>query len=231
MPIIGLVDSDHNTLTSLSSALEGKGHKVVIYTDGRSAVDRLRTIHPTLVVVEMRAPRVDGTEVLRRLRQRSAVPVILLTSQADETDQIVAFRMGADDIILKPFSERVLVQRVETLLKREIGNAKAESSSVIECGRLRIDSARHMSFWKDQPVSLTRAEISVLQMMARRPGIVMSRDTLMRAAYDKEPRVNHRAIDTHIKHLRKKFKAIDCSFDMIETINNIGYRFKECNFV
>jgi two-component system response regulator ChvI len=231
MPIISLVDSDPVALTSLSSALEENGHRVVIYTDGKSALNGFGIIQPTLVILETRAPGIDGMEVLRRLRQTSVVPVMLLTSKADESDQIVGFRMGADDIIQKPFSQRVLVQRVETLLKREVGKAETGNSSVIECGQLRIDMARHMCFWKGQPVSLTRTQISVLQMMARRPGIVMSRDTLMRAAYDEERCVNQRAIDTYIKHLRKKLKTVDCSFDMIETINGIGYRFRERGIV
>jgi two-component system, OmpR family, response regulator ChvI len=230
MPTIGLVNGDRVTLTSLSSALEENGHKVVTYIDGQSALNELSIIQARLVILETRPPRIDGMEILRRIRQTSVVPVMLLTSTADETDQIIGFRMGADDIIHKPFSARVLVQRVETLLKRGIGNAKTEGSSVIERGPLCIDMARHTCFWNGQRVSLTRSQISVLELMARRPGIVMTRDSLMRRAYHEEPRVNERAIDTYIKHLRKSFKAIDCSFHMIETVNGVGYRLKECNF-
>jgi two-component system, OmpR family, response regulator ChvI len=181
MPTIGLVESDRDTLTSVSSALENEGHRVVPYTDGQSALGGFRTTRPHLAIVESRASGIDGLEVLRRLRQTSFIPVMLLAATADETDEIIGLRMGADDVIHRPFSHRVLVQRVETLLRREVGDTKLEDQTVIECGHLRIDMARHMCTWKDQSVALTRTQISVLQTMVRRPGIVMSRDTLLRA--------------------------------------------------
>jgi two-component system, OmpR family, response regulator ChvI len=226
MPTIGLVSSDHEALTAVTSALEQEGHTIVTYTDGKSALIGFKTTPLSLAIVELRAPRVDGCDVLRRLRQTHSTPVILLTSTNDETDEIIGLRMGADYVIHKPFSQRVLVQRVDTLLRRDIENIKTEKRVIIECGQLRIDSERHICTWNDRAVCLTRGQISVLQAMSRRPGIIMSRGALIEAVHDKKACVNERAIDALIKNLRKKFQIVDGSFDMIETIDGIGYRLK-----
>jgi two-component system, OmpR family, response regulator ChvI len=230
VPTIGLVTSDQEVLTAVTSALEEEGHTVLTYTDGKSALTCFKTTPLSLAIFEIRAPRVDGGDLLRRLRQTNSTPVILLTSTNEEIDEIIGLRMGADDVIHKPFSRRVLVQRVDTLLRRNIEDTKTENY-IIECGQLRIDTARHVCTWKDQAVCLTRAQISLLRAMSRRPGIVMSRGALIEAVYDKNARVNERAIDTLIKHLRKKFQIVDDSFDMIETINGIGYRLKEASIL
>jgi two-component system response regulator ChvI len=233
MQRIALVDDDQNILTSVSIALECEGYKVATYTDGASALVAFKTSPPDLAVLDIKMPRLDGIELLRRLRQTSDIPVIFLSSKVDELDEMLGLTIGADDYIHKPFSQRVLVERIKTVLRRSAKNfaldQKRDSSAhfVIERGPLRMDSARHACTWKDEPVDLTRTEFLVLQAIASRPGIVKSRDALMDAAYDDQVYVDDRTVDSHIKRLRKKLKAVDDSFDMIETIYRIGYRFKE----
>ena len=227
MPLIGLIENDPDTLTSVSSALEEEGYNVFIYTDGPSAISEFKIIRPHLAIVQSKAPRIDGPEILRCLRQTSLIPVMLLTSKLDEADEIIGLRMGADDVVHKPFSQRILVQRVETLLKRSHDNATKDNPVLIECGGLCIDTERYICTWKGQTVSLTHTQTLMLRALARRPGIVMSRDTLIAAVYDLEEYVNERAVDCHIKHLRNRFKLIDSSFDLIETVGGLGYRLKE----
>jgi len=233
MQVIGLVDCDPNTLTSMSSALEREGYEVITYTDGHSAIGELKTILPDLVVLAMQMPGMDGMEILRRLHQTDRIPVILLASKRNEFDEVLGLRMGADDVIHKPFSPRVLVQRVKTVLKRvteKSGTDQKEGDAanvIIECGQLRIDTAGYVCTWKNKPVSLTRTQLSVLQAMVSRPGVVRSRAALIAAAHHDPVFIDDRAIDTQIKYLRKKLKAVDDSFDMIEALNGIGYRFKE----
>jgi two-component system response regulator ChvI len=177
-------------------------------------------------------PRMDGMETLRRLRQKSDVPVIFLTSKDEEIDELFGLKMGADDFIRKPFSQRLLVERVKAVLRR--GSPKdgaapkeADSSKVLERGLLRMDPERHTCTWQNEPVTLTVTEFLILQALAARPGVVKSRNALMDAAYDDQVYVDDRTIDSHIKRLRKKFKVVDEEFEMIETLYGVGYRFKE----
>jgi two-component system response regulator ChvI len=172
-------------------------------------------------------------ETLRRLRQTSEVPVIFLTSKDEEIDELFGLKMGADDFIRKPFSQRLLVEHVKVVLRRAGGKdvstspKEAAGNKVLERGPLRMDSERHTCIWKNEPVSLTVTEFLILQALATRPGVVKSRDALMDVAYDDQVYVDDRTIDSHIKRLRKKFRLADDSFDMIETLYGIGYRFKE----
>ena len=240
MQTIALVDDDRNILTSVSIALEAEGYKVETYTDGASALDGLLARPPQLAIFDIKMPRMDGMELLRRLRQKSDLPVIFLTSKDEEIDELFGLKMGADDFITKPFSQRLLVERVKAILRRAgareaqaaggaIGKAAADAQAArtLERGQLAMDQERHTCTWKGEPVTLTVTEFLILHSLAQRPGVVKSRDALMDAAYDEQVYVDDRTIDSHIKRLRKKFKMVDNDFDMIETLYGVGYRFRE----
>lgn len=239
MQTIALVDDDRNILTSVSIALEAEGYKVETYTDGASALDGLLARPPQLAIFDIKMPRMDGMELLRRLRQKSDIPVIFLTSKDEEIDELFGLKMGADDFITKPFSQRLLVERVKAILRRSAsrenlaaGGSPAKGSAeqqarTLERGQLVMDQERHTCTWKGDPVTLTVTEFLILQSLAQRPGVVKSRDALMDAAYDEQVYVDDRTIDSHIKRLRKKFKLVDNDFDMIETLYGVGYRFRE----
>lgn len=233
MPTIALVDDDRNILTSVSIALESEGYKVETYTDGTSALDGLNMKRPDLAIFDIKMPRMDGMELLRRLRQTSDLPVIFLTSKDEEIDELFGLKMGADDFIKKPFSQRLLVERVKAVLRRvaatpEAGAKPGEASAkTLERGQLVMDQERHTCTWNGKPVTLTVTEFLILYALAQRPGVVKSRDSLMDAAYDDQVYVDDRTIDSHIKRLRKKFKVEDDDFDMIETLYGVGYRFRE----
>ncbi len=231
MPTIALVDDDRNILTSVSIALENEGYRVQTYTDGASALEGLTRTPPDLAIFDIKMPRMDGMELLRRLRQKSDLPVIFLTSKDEEIDELFGLKMGADDFIRKPFSQRLLVERVKAILRRaqikDVPASKEGGKSVLERDALVMDPERHTSTWKGQPVTLTVTEFLILQALAIRPGVVKSRNALMDAAYDDQVYVDDRTIDSHIKRLRKKFKAVDDDFEMIETLYGVGYRFRE----
>lgn len=233
MPTIALVDDDRNILTSVSMALEAEGYHVQTYTDGAAALAGLAANPPDVAVFDIKMPRMDGMELLRRLRQKSDLPVIFLTSKDDEIDELFGLRMGADDYIRKPFSQRLLVERVKAVLRRaspKVEGAAAESGVekiVLERGKLVLDPERHSCTWDGKPVVLTVTEFLILQALAQRPGYVKSRDSLMDAAYDDQVYVDDRTIDSHIKRLRKKFKEVDDDFDAIETLYGVGYRYRE----
>jgi two-component system response regulator ChvI len=230
MPTIALVDDDRNILTSVSIALEAEGFRINSYTNGASALDGISTAPPDLAILDIKMPRMDGMETLRRLRQKSDVPVIFLTSKEEEIDELFGLKMGADDFIRKPFSQRLLVERVKAVLRRASPSGSAGATpdtKVLERGELRLDPERHMCTWKNLPVVLTVTEFLILQALASRPGMVKSRDNLMDSAYDDEVYVDDRTIDSHIKRLRRKFRACDPEFDMIQTLYGVGYRFKE----
>ncbi|MBB3808873.1 response regulator transcription factor [Pseudochelatococcus contaminans] len=232
MPTIALVDDDRNILTSVSIALEAEGYRIQTYTDGAAALEGLAKDPPDIAIFDIKMPRMDGMELLRRLRQKSDMPVIFLTSKDEEIDELFGLKMGADDYIRKPFSQRLLVERVRAVLRRAAPRDQAaprenETSRVLERGFLKMDPERHTSMWRNEPVTLTVTEFLILQALAMRPGVVKSRNALMDAAYDDQIYVDDRTIDSHIKRLRKKFKAVDDNFDMIETLYGVGYRFKE----
>jgi two-component system, OmpR family, response regulator ChvI len=235
MHTIALVDDDRNILTSVSIALEAEGYKVETYTDGVSALEGLQTRPPNLAIFDIKMPRMDGMELLRRLRQKSDLPVIFLTSKDEEIDELFGLKMGADDFITKPFSQRLLVERVKAVLRRAAARENAaagiktpgQASRTLERGQLVLDQERHTCTWDGKPVTLTVTEFLILLSLAQRPGVVKSRDALMDAAYDEQVYVDDRTIDSHIKRLRKKFKVVDDDFDMIETLYGVGYRFRE----
>ena len=231
MPTIALVDDDRNILTSVSIALESEGYRVNTYTDGASALDGLKQNPPDLAIFDIKMPRMDGMELLRRLRQKSDLPVIFLTSKDEEIDELFGLKMGADDFIRKPFSQRLLVERVKAVLRlantKEAPSVRDGEVRVLERGQLKMDLERHACTWNGKNVTLTVTEFLILQALANRPGVVKSRDALMDAAYDDQVYVDDRTIDSHIKRLRKKFKVVDDDFEKIETLYGVGYRFAE----
>jgi two-component system, OmpR family, response regulator ChvI len=232
MPTIALVDDDRNILTSVSIVLEAEGYRTMTYTDGFSALDGFDSSPPDLAILDIKMPRMDGMETLRRLREKSDLPVIFLTSKDEEFDELFGLKMGADDFVRKPFSQRLLVERVKAVLRRRGGEEgtvrkETEAAKVLERGQLRIDPERHICTWKNEPVRLTVTEFLIVQALAVRPGVVKSRNALMDAAYDDQIYVDDRTIDSHVKRVRKKFKKVDDSFEMIDTLYGVGYRFKE----
>ena len=232
MPTIALVDDDRNILTSVSIMSEGEGFSVQTYNDGQSAYDAFGRSLPDLAALDIKMPRMDGMDLLQRMRQKTNIPVIFLTSKDDEIDEILGLRMGADDYVKKPFSQRLLLERIKTLLRRkeaQEGNiiADSEETKVLVRGNLTMDPLRHAVTWKGNDVTLTVTEFLLLQALVQRPGFVKSRDQLMDVAYDDQIYVDDRTIDSHIKRLRKKMRMADDSFSAIETLYGIGYRYNE----
>jgi len=235
MAAITLIDDDENIVASVSLALESHGHTVKAYYDGVAGLEAVEANPPDLVILDVKMPRMDGMEVLRRLRQTSEIPVIMLTSKDDEIDEILGFNLGADDYMHKPFSQRLLLERVKAVLRRArpeddpvaADAAGGAGSKVMKRGKLTLDPARHDSLWDGKPVRLTVTEFLLLQALAQRPGFVKSRDNLMDAAYDDQVYVDDRTIDSHIKRMRKKFRQVDPEFDSIETLYGVGYRYRE----
>jgi len=234
MATIALVDDDKNILASVTMLLEQEGYHVRSYTDGASALTALSATPPDLAILDIKMPRMDGMELLRRLRQTAEIPIIFLTSKDEEIDELMGLNAGADDYIRKPFSQRLLLERVKAVLRRAEGKGAAatqgqpgEASRSMTRGKLTLDPLRHECTWDGKPVRLTVTEFLILQSLAQRPGFVKSRDNLMDAAYDDQVYVDDRTIDSHIKRLRKKFKAVADEFDSIETLYGVGYRYKE----
>jgi two-component system response regulator ChvI len=227
---IALVDDDRNILASVSIALEAEGFRVKTFTDGTEALRALQSQPVELAVLDIKMPRMDGMELLQRLRKSSAIPVIFLTSKDDEVDEVLGLRMGADDYIKKPFSQRLLIERIRALLRRgelaRDGEAAQPAQTIVR-GDLILDTARHACTWKGQTVDLTVTEFLLLKSLAMRPGHVKNRDQLIDAAYGEHIYVDDRTIDSHIKRLRKKFRDTDDEFSQIETLYGVGYRYRD----
>ncbi|KQN37514.1 two-component system response regulator [Sphingomonas sp. Leaf407] len=230
---IALVDDDRNILTSVSIALQAEGFVTRVYSDGEVALKAFAENPPDLAVLDIKMPRMDGLELLRRLREKSRLPVIFLTSKDDELDEALGLAMGADDYIAKPFSQRLLIARIRAILRRAesalgTGEGGGEAAQpVLERGRLQMDPARHRVTWHGDNVTLTVTEFLILETLASRPGIVKTRNQLMDAAYHDDIYVDDRTIDSHIKRLRRKFRQVDKEFDAIETLYGAGYRFAD----
>ncbi len=228
---IALVDDDRNILTSVSMTLEQEGFTVRTYTDGESALQGLMARPADLAVLDVKMPRMDGMELLQRLRQRSAMPVIFLTSKDDELDELMGLRLGADDYITKPFSQRLLLERIRALLRRnEAGRAEGSGTpagGIIARGDLMLDETKHTCMWKGKQVQLTVTEFLLVKALAVRPGMVKNRDQLIDGAYGENIYVDDRTIDSHVKRVRKKFRQVDDDFQQIETLYGLGYRYKE----
>lgn len=231
--VIALVDDDRNILTTVSIALQAEGFATRVYSDGDAALSTLLQNPPDLAIFDIKMPKMDGMELLRRLREHSALPVIFLTSKDDEQDEQAGFEMGADDYISKPFSLTLLLARIRAILRRsdarhplpaEAGEKPAE---IIERGRLRMDPARHHVTWGEKAVSLTVTEFLLLEALALHPGVIKSRNQLMDAAYPDDVFVDDRTVDSHIKRMRRKFRSVDNQFTAIETLYGAGYSFSD----
>ena len=224
------VDDDRHILTSLSVIPKAEGFEVEAFPDDAAALDAFFRIKPNLAVIDIKMPRMDGLELLQKLRQKSWIPIIFLTSKIDEIDEILGLRMGAHEYVTKPFSERLLIERIRTSLRRnDLVSGKIEpdksDTNVMKRGNLTMDPQRHTVQWKDINVALTINEFLLLQALAIRPGFVKSRDQLMDVAYGDQVYVDDRTIDSHVKRLRKKMRVADESFTAIETLYGIGYRY------
>jgi len=232
--VIALVDDDRNILTSVSIALQAEGFVTRVYSDGPTALKALADNPPELGVFDIKMPGMDGMELLRRVREFSAIPVIFLTSKDDELDEALGLAMGADDYISKPFSQRLLIARIRALLRRqELARGEAAATSeqpeqpLLERGRLVMDPDRHKVQWDGRDVTLTVTEFLILEALAQRPGVVKTRNQLLDIAYHEDVYVDDRTIDSHIKRIRRKFRAADPEFDAIETLYGVGYRFDD----
>ena len=229
---IALVDDDRNILTSVSIALQAEGFLTRLYSDGEAALKAIVENPCDLAILDIKMPKMDGLELLRRLRERTQVPVIFLTSKDDELDEALGLAMGADDYIAKPFSQRLLIARIRAILRRAEASVASdtdahEAQGPLERGRLVMDPARHRVTWDGKPVTLTVTEFLILETLAQRPGIVKTRNQLMDAAYQDDIYVDDRTIDSHIKRVRRKFRQVDAQFDAIETLYGAGYRFSD----
>jgi two-component system response regulator ChvI len=230
---IALVDDDRNILTSVSIALQAEGFATRVYSDGDAALKAFSDNPADLGVFDIKMPRMDGMELLRRLREFSSMPVIFLTSKDDELDEALGLAMGADDYISKPFSQRLLIARIRAILRRQdltkteatANEEKAEPELLVR-GRLAMDPARHKVKWDGRDVVLTVTEFLILEALAQRPGVVKNRNQLLDVAYQEDVYVDDRTIDSHIKRIRRKFRAADPEFDAIETLYGVGYRFE-----
>ena len=228
MTHICLIDDDQNILASLSLALKSEGYIVSTFSDGLSGLNSLKEDDYDIAILDIKMPRLDGLEVLQKLRQTSNLPVIFLTSKDEEVDQLLGLKMGADDYITKPFSQKLLIERVKAILRRSKDTLTLndkETSNIIKRGKLSLNMSRYECFWDDIAIKLTVTEFLLLESLASRPGYVKSRDQLMSAAYDDDIYVDDRTIDSHIKRLRRKFKNLDKNFESIETLYGVGYRY------
>ena len=227
---ICLIDDDQNILASLSLALKSEKFDVETYSDGISGLEALKKDDFDIAILDIKMPRLDGLEVLQKLRNSSDIPVIFLTSKDDEIDQLLGLKMGADDYITKPFSQKLLIERVKVILKRTAlptNENIGKNDSLIERGNLLLNMDRHECHWKNERIKLTVTEFLLLESLVNRPGYVKNRDQLMSAAYSDDLYVDDRTIDSHIKRIRRKFKAIDNDFNSIETLYGVGYRFNQ----
>lgn len=232
---IALIDDDRNILASLSIALQAEGYVTRVYADPEAALKALGENPADIAVCDIKMPKMDGLELLRRLREKTAMPFIFLTSKTDELDEALGLAMGADDYIAKPFSQRLLIARIKAILRRsELNRAEALPNAepatpreTLVRGRLEMDPDRHRVTWSGQDVTLTVTEFMILEALAQRPGVVKSRNQLMDIAYQDDVYVDDRTIDSHIKRLRRKFREVDPQFNAIDTLYGAGYRFTE----
>ena len=239
-PIIALVDDDQNISTSLGMTLKAEGFEVIAYPDGQAGYDGICAAPPDLAVLDVKMPKMDGLELLQKLRESidtQAIPIIMLTSKDDEVDELMGFRLGADDYVTKPFSQKLLIARIRALLQRSELQAATPTITgggeiePLTRGHLLLDDARHLCAWKDQPLNLTVTEYLLVKVLASRPGHVKTRDQLIDAAYGDHIYVEDRTIDSHIKRIRKKFKKIDENFERIETLYGVGYKYNDAESI
>jgi two-component system OmpR family response regulator len=229
MPTILVVDDDPHIREVISFALQKAGFATLEAENGAQALTRFQEASPDLVVLDIVMPELDGTDVCKALRRISAVPIVFLSSRDDEVDRILGLELGGDDYVTKPFSPRELTARVRAILRRGKGEAPemiAGGEHRIEYGRLRLDLDRYTAFWQNQEVVLTLTEFGILRTLLGHPGKVFNRDQLMNGSYQDYRVVSDRTIDSHVRRVRAKFKALGA--DPIETLHGIGYRLGTC---
>ena len=222
-----LIDDDSNILMSVSLSLRAEGWEVETFTDSEKGLIALQRNKPDIAILDIKMPRLDGMQVLQQLRNFSDLPVIFLTSKDDELDEAIGLRMGADDYITKPFSQKLLIERIRAVLRRGSLKDSNQSSQLIKRGNLSLDPDRHLCTWKEDEIRLTVTEFLILHSLALRPGLVKNRDQLIDIAYGETIYVDDRTIDSHIKRMRRKFRVIDKEFDSIETLYGVGYRYRD----
>ena len=225
---IALIDDDRNILTSISMALEKEGFKVQTYLDGETALIGLTRTPPDLAVIDIKMPKMDGEELLKKLRKKTSLPVIFLTSKDDEVDELLGLKLGADDFVKKSggFSIKVLIERIRVQLRKKDKNVLEDAKNIISHGKLKLDPSQLECEWdgKQLPDKLTTTEFLIVKELAKRPGIIKERSQLMEIAYREDTEIEDRTIDSHVKRIRKKFKKIDNNFSAIETRYGSGYR-------
>jgi two-component system response regulator ChvI len=226
MPRITVVDDDDQVASLIQDILEAEGYNVVAYHDPHTALNAIRARSPDLIILDIMMPKMNGVELLRRLREKADIPVIFLTGRVTEPDELLGLQAGADDYIHKPFSQRALIERVKSVLRRAAPQ-RENGTTVLERGHLRIDKERFTCSWKGRRIVLTLTEFRLLEALAYRAGVVQTRDALKTAAYGDQVHVDDRTIDSHMKRLRKKFRAVDATFDQIESLYGVGYRLSE----
>ena len=222
-----LIDDDNNILTSVSVALKSEGWVVETYNDSEQGLIALQRNTPDIAILDIKMPKLDGMEVLKKLRESNDVPVIFLTSKDDEIDEAIGLRMGADDYITKPFSQKLLIERIRAVLRRSSYKNNDVSEKLIQRNNLSLDPDRHLCKWKGEEIRLTVTEFLILYSLAQRPGLVKNRDQLIDTAYGETIYVDDRTIDSHIKRMRRKFRVYDKDFDHIETLYGVGYRYRD----
>ena len=222
-----LIDDDSNILMSVSLSLRAEGWEVETFTDSEKGLIALQRNKPDIAILDIKMPRLDGMQVLQQLRNFSDLPVIFLTSKDDELDEAIGLRMGADDYITKPFSQKLLIERIRAVLRRGSLKDSNQSSQLIKRGDLSLDPDRHLCKWKEDEIRLTVTEFLILHSLALRPGLVKNRDQLIDIAYGETIYVDDRTIDSHIKRMRRKFRVVDKEFDSIETLYGVGYRYRD----
>ena len=225
---IALIDDDRNILTSISIALEKEGFNVQTYLDGESALIGLTRTPPDLAVIDIKMPKMDGEELLKKLRKKTSLPVIFLTSKDEEVDELLGLKLGADDFVKKSggFSIKVLVERIRVQLRKRDNSNIEDARNIIAHGKLKLDPSQLECEWdgKQLPDKLTTTEFLIVKELAKRPGIIKERSQLMDIAYREDTDIEDRTIDSHVKRIRKKFKKIDSNFSAIETRYGSGYR-------
>ena len=222
-----LIDDDNNILTSVSVSLKAEGWAVETYNDSEQGLIALQRNTPDIAILDIKMPKLDGMEVLKKLRESNDVPVIFLTSKDDEIDEAMGLRMGADDYITKPFSQKLLIERIRAVLRRSSYKNDDVSVKLIQRNNLSLDPDRHLCKWKGEEIRLTVTEFLILYSLAHRPGLVKNRDQLIDTAYGETIYVDDRTIDSHIKRMRRKFRVYDKDFDHIETLYGVGYRYRD----
>ena len=223
MQKIILIDDDQNILTSLEMVLKSAGFAIEAFTDGLDAINYIRDNGAEIVLLDIKMPRIDGLEVFTRVRKFSNIPIIFLTSKDSEMDELIGLRIGADDYIRKPFSHKLVVERIKSILRRSTKKVQKETTSV-ELSHLSLDKQSMLCKWKDNSIELTSTEFSILITLMGRPGTIRTRDDLINEAFNETLGKEDRVIDSHIKRIRKKFLSVDPQFDLIKTIYGVGYK-------